>query len=554
MRDGASPDPSPIALVVLSGDPAEARARLREIIPNARIDEIEKAALEPRRARKTVAAMRAARYEAVALFSLSIRWQRRRAVLLLLAATAGARRVLLFSADGAREWFTRTRILAREIPRTIAELALLPLLILVDWLLASVLLAIVRTRRPRPPARDGRPTRWLYLRQTPASGALESGASSHFRGLLEGMDELGHEVCVLSNDELPSIRPSVARAVRVTRPDAWFNSSVLGSERWGNLVWLWRAWREIGRVRPDTVYHRNARSAWASVAAAWMRNVPVVLEYNSPEAVAGAYWNNLRALSSVRRAERLSLTAATAVGAVSEELAEMAVASGARPERVFVNPNGVDVERFGTPESETAATRLRAELGLEGRVIAGFVGTFLPYHGTDVLAEAIERLAGEPRCHFLLIGDGAARAGAARRLAEHVRAGRVTFTGRIAFQSLPDYLAAIDICLAPYVPIPPDSPFINSPVKLFEYMAAGRAIVASRLGQIARVIADGESGLLIPPGDADALARAIARLVDDGALRCRLGRAARAEAVARYTWRANAARAAEAVGRVTDGG
>ena len=72
------------------------------------------------------------------------------------------------------------------------------------------------------------------------------------------------------------------------------------------------------------------------------------------------------------------------------------------------------------------------------------------------------------------------------RLGRFVEDGRVVFTGRIGFETLPEYLAAFDVCLAPYVAIPSGTPFINSPIKLFEYMAARRAIVASRLGQIER--------------------------------------------------------------------
>jgi glycosyltransferase involved in cell wall biosynthesis len=540
-----------IALMVLSGDRAEARVRLEAIAPDATVDEIEKCAFEPRNAPGAVLRMRAAGYDEVALFCLSSRWQRRRAPLLMLAAAAGARRVVLLDAEGASQEFTRTRILLREAPRTAAEIVLLPALVAADWLLSSFLLALWTLRPPRQRLRasEGAPLSWLYLRQTPASGALEGGASTHLRGLLEGLAELGHRVHVLANDRLPSARPSAARTVDVTPPDVWFNISVLANERWANLVWLWRAWRAIGHVRPDAIYHRNARSAWASVAAAWLRGVPVVLEYNVPEALAGTYWNNIRRLAGVRRAEGLSLRGATAVGAVSRELAEMTVAAGARRDRVFENPNGVDVERFGTPEAEAAGAALRARLGIADRVVVGFVGTFMPFHGTDVLIETIGRLAEDPRVHFLLVGHGAARASTEQRLAEHVRAGRVAFTGRVAFETLPEYLAAVDVCIAPYIPIPPGTPFINSPVKLFEYMAARKAVVASRLGQIARIVEDGQSGLLVEAGDAAAVAAAIARLVDDPELRRRLGEAARATVAAHYTWRANAARAAEAVGR-----
>ena len=91
------------------------------------------------------------------------------------------------------------------------------------------------------------------------------------------------------------------------------------------------------------------------------------------------------------------------------------------------------------------------------------------------------------------------------------------------------------------------SEFFGSPTKLFEYLAMGKGIVASRLGQVGEVIIDGENGLLVEPGDADGLARAIERLAVDGELRSRLGAAARKTAIERYTWRHNAARVFDAI-------
>jgi glycosyltransferase involved in cell wall biosynthesis len=103
-----------------------------------------------------------------------------------------------------------------------------------------------------------------------------------------------------------------------------------------------------------------------------------------------------------------------------------------------------------------------------------------------------------------------------------------------------DYLAACDLLVSPHVPNPDGSRFFGSPTKLFEYMAMGKGIVASRLEQIGEVLQDGESALLVPPGDAASLATAIGRLFRDPALSARLGAAAREAAVERHTWDKNA--------------
>jgi glycosyltransferase involved in cell wall biosynthesis len=107
---------------------------------------------------------------------------------------------------------------------------------------------------------------------------------------------------------------------------------------------------------------------------------------------------------------------------------------------------------------------------------------------------------------------------------------------------MPAYLAACDILVSPHGRQADGQEFFGSPTKLFEYMAAGRPIVASAVGQIADVLRDEESALLVPPDDADALCRAILRLVDDQCLRQRLAAAARAAAEEHHTWRQNAER------------
>ena len=107
---------------------------------------------------------------------------------------------------------------------------------------------------------------------------------------------------------------------------------------------------------------------------------------------------------------------------------------------------------------------------------------------------------------------------------------------------MPAYLAACDILVSPHGRQADGEEFFGSPTKLFEYMASGRAIVASAVGQIAEVLVDERSALLVPPDDPDALCRAIVRLVDDACLRARLGRAARGSAEQCHTWRQNAER------------
>jgi len=123
---------------------------------------------------------------------------------------------------------------------------------------------------------------------------------------------------------------------------------------------------------------------------------------------------------------------------------------------------------------------------------------------------------------------------------------RVIFAGHVDHKRVPALLDACDILLSPHVPLEDGSDFFGSPTKLFEYMAMGKGIIASRLGQIGDVLANEETALLVEPGNVAALAKAIVRLADSPELRESLGAAARRAAVERHTWKQNAQRVIDA--------
>jgi len=169
--------------------------------------------------------------------------------------------------------------------------------------------------------------------------------------------------------------------------------------------------------------------------------------------------------------------------------------------------------------------------------VVGFAGSLKPWHGVATLLDAFATLrAHTPTARLLIIGTGPQEAAARARATALGLGDAVVFTGAVAHDAMPGLLAAMDIGVAPYLAVPD---FYFSPLKLYEYMAAGLAVVASDAGAIATLVRASETGLLCPPGDAPALGWALACLAYDPTLRARLGAAARAEAE-RHTWAANA--------------
>jgi glycosyltransferase involved in cell wall biosynthesis len=243
----------------------------------------------------------------------------------------------------------------------------------------------------------------------------------------------------------------------------------------------------------------------------------------------------------------LNLDAAARIFVVSEVERRNLEARGVAANKIVINPNGVDVQRFRPGAGGDDARR---ELGIkDDEVVAGFVGTFGPWHGVEKLADAIKAIPANVPLRFLLVGSGSLHAEVEKQLENE--SGRVIFTGSVGHDRVPALLDACDILVAPHVPLADGSEFFGSPTKVFEYMAAGKAIVASRLGQIGEVLADQETALLVQPGNVEELAAAIARLVDSEELRKGLGARAREVAEREHTWTHNARRVLDAYKALT---
>jgi glycosyltransferase involved in cell wall biosynthesis len=238
------------------------------------------------------------------------------------------------------------------------------------------------------------------------------------------------------------------------------------------------------------------------------------------------------------RAERWLLTRASGVLVVSSALREYALGLGVEPGRIHVIPNAVDPELFAPAPAEPG---LRARWGLGDGPILGFVGGLRPWHGVEILPGLLARLAPRhPGVRLVFVGQGPLQGPLECELRARGLGPAAVFTGNLPQAQVAGLLRLFDLALAPYPRLAHD--FYFSPLKLFEYLASGTAVVASKLGQIAEVLRDGETGLLYPPGDLDGLFEACERLLADPGLRRRLGAAGAAEVHQRYTWERNAER------------
>jgi glycosyltransferase involved in cell wall biosynthesis len=372
--------------------------------------------------------------------------------------------------------------------------------------------------------------RILYHHRTRAGDAQ----GIHIQEMAEALRKLGHHVDVFTlvppgddqhRKQSRSARPLMAECLQLG-----YNLAA---------VWplLWRLWR--GRY--DMIYERYALFNFAGVLAARLLGKPIVLEVNSPLALEHARESQLAWFGLAQWTERHICNAATHVIVVSGPLGRILVQAGVSPAKLAVMPNGVNRTRFQV----TANGGLRRQLGLEDKLVAGFVGWFRPWHGLPALLEAFtEVLPRHPDLRLLLVGDGPAMPELVQLAGQHQISAQVLFTGAVAHEAIPAYMSLFDIA------VQPAANEYCCPMKLIEYLAMGKPVIAPRQDNITELVEDGRQGLLFEPGQTGSLATALEKFCSDAALRRQMGEQASLTIERRgLVWERNAARVVEMVSK-----
>ena len=288
----------------------------------------------------------------------------------------------------------------------------------------------------------------------------------------------------------------------------------------------------------DMVYERY--SLWSDVGMRWAREhgIPGILEVNAPLIEEQRTHRQLVLEDEAHAVAQSAFSQASALLAVSPGVADYLHTWPGTKGRVHVVANGVDP----SPSADSAELRAarHADISNETPIVIGFLGTLKPWHGLPLLVEAFARLHRRfPQTRLLVVGAGPGRTDmesslTALGLLQHCR-----FTGAVQAHEVPGLLAQMDIATAPY---PAQDNFYFSPLKIYEYLAAELPVVTTRVGHLATVVLQDVDGLLVPPGDPDAFADALATLVQDPALRLSMGRRGRQRIVAEHSWDAVIAR------------
>jgi glycosyltransferase involved in cell wall biosynthesis/2-polyprenyl-3-methyl-5-hydroxy-6-metoxy-1,4-benzoquinol methylase len=410
---------------------------------------------------------------------------------------------------------------------------------------------------PRPRLRSTSDChRILYIKNNTWFGIRAGGSVGHVSGVINALSKLGNDLAFVS-PESPKYLDDGIELVSVPM----FKQFGLPAE--ANLFRIQDRSVKAARLfaesfAPTLIYQRLSIGDFSGAQLANDLGIPLVVEYNCSEVWAAENWGRgLRYKDACMQAEEAMLNTADLVFAISEPLQNELLKRGLAPHRVHwypncVNPDIYNTERWSADEIDSTRTSIGAS---EKDFVITFVGTFGQWHGAEVLAQATVLLCQDDswcknnNLRVLFVGDGLNRPLCEDIISNTAASSRTHFAGLLPQHVTPIYLAASDAFIAPHVPNSDGSKFFGSPTKLFEYMAMGKPIVASRLDQLADILEDGETAYLVEPGDAQSLATGIRRMLDDTGGRETIGHNALSIVRSDYTWTRHVTEIIDAIDR-----
>jgi glycosyltransferase involved in cell wall biosynthesis len=521
-----------IYLYVWSGDANHARDLLSARYPESEISEFPHRRLRESSFLERIRLLRGFRGRAVVFYLESLSEFRYRQMIECIHFLHRCRKTVLCDAGGRWESLRTSRIL-RAIPGILWSI-LLDLKTLLFWS-CYLRLRLLRAA-PVAAARSSGDLDIGYLIPSIASMGANGGAISHIRGFLYGLKGTGRGCRVFSGTPLAQDAFETEIVDPARRPYFFWEAAMLSY----NFGFARGVQRNLASTTPGAFYQRHCRFAVAGALLSMRLKAPLILEYNGPQGWIADHWDPTPFRGLITLCEELTLRCAARIIVVSEVLREELVERGIPADRIRVNPNAVDPDYFYPGRAREAGRR---NLGVApDEVLIGFAGSFSLWHGIEVLERAIVKLLSDPstsRLRFVLMGNGLLHGEMRSALAAHEKTGKVIFTGSLSSEKVVEYLDASDILVSPHIPMPDGSRFFGSPTKLFEYMAMGKGIVASRLEQLAEVLEHDCTAWLVTPGNVEELAEAIRCLSLDPAKREELGINARRAAIERHSWARN---------------
>ena len=379
----------------------------------------------------------------------------------------------------------------------------------------------------------------IYLRTDLCFGIISGGSIGHIAGVLNNLDNFTSPPIFISTDIISTVRKDIQN--KIIQPNNEFANTNI--ELWTlnfNKIFYKKAFNYLQNIRPSFIYQRYSLNNFSGIKLAQHFKVPFILEYNGSEVWVSKNWGEpLKYEYLSEKIELLNANFADLIVVVSQPIKDELIQRGITSEKILVNPNGVNPDKY-SPDIDGSATREKYQL--HDKTVIGFIGTFGMWHGAEVLVESLGLLFNKhpeykDKIRLLMIGDGIRMPQVKENIKKYNLKDYCILTGIIPQEEGPRYLAACDILGSPHVPNPDGTKFFGSPTKLFEYMAMGKSIVASDLDQIGEILEHNKTAYMVTPGNPYSFMEGLKALIDNKKLQQELGRNAREEVIRNYTWK-----------------
>lgn len=363
----------------------------------------------------------------------------------------------------------------------------------------------------------------------------EGGTASLHNGKIAGLHKLGHKVTYVSSGPMvldPRVKYYYIPYNKLLRnlPEVlsiWYNE---------------RSIREFLKImdieKPDMIYKHHHDFHYGGSVVKEKTGIPFILHVDGLTSWVKENWGKAYNKKILKVTEEIEIHNADAILCPSQNLKDQILELFDIPaDKVFPAPNGVDNDMF---YPEIKGDRIKKQYNLDGDFVFGFTGTFGDWHGVDVMAESVKYVVKEiPNAKFLFVGDGILRPKLDNILKKDNVEKYSIITGFVPYSEIPEYLSACDVLLTPCVNNE-NLPFFNSPVKLFEYMAMEKPIVATEVGQQTDIFQDGYNALTCEERQPKQLAEKMIELYKNRELRRKISEGARKDAIEKYDWKVNA--------------
>jgi len=377
--------------------------------------------------------------------------------------------------------------------------------------------------------------------EIPYTGVSGSGGSAHVYEVSRNLVELGNDIHIIcmkghkkqrTSEKLDGINVhrmyTGADQARVIQRDARarkiLDKLIPTITRIMAIFFGLRIAYIVNKNRCDLIYERSSSLGAGSIASILTRK-PLVLEVNDPIVTS----------LSLKRAKKMVTTKKSMLrGEVANEKT-IEVSWAANTQMFNPSVNAEDVIE---------------EYDLEDKHVILYTGSFAPWHGVEDIIKAAKIVTGNVKnIIFFMVGTGPEMPRYKGTVSQLNLGDFFIFTGPKEYEKIPQFICASDITLAPFNPerneLMREHGFYFTPLKIFEYMACGKPLISTSVGNVKNIIEDGVSGILVPPGNSDALAKNILRLLSDEDLRKKLGSNAREVVETKYSWKMHVERLQE---------